>query len=109
MNVHCQIWEADNTLKVYLGETLIANVHEGPLGPTVYPVGESRHCWTFNDMSILMDNWNEMQDIRSTVTSAVFEIECPHCKVFNKPEMGPDKRSAICNWCDTPFNIGGEQ
>jgi len=102
MNVHCQIWEEDNRLKVYRQHTLIGVVTNTG-GDPVLTLQLGVEKLSFGDMEIIMDNWNQMQEMRSAKIPV--GIQCPHCQYCGQPEMGPDNKSAICNWCHTPFNI----
>jgi methyl coenzyme M reductase gamma subunit len=65
-NVHCQICNDDDLLKVYRGELFIAVVTEGgnrdPVITFVTGNGEQLRL-SFNDFAIIQDNWNQMVDM----------------------------------------------
>lgn len=64
MNVHCQIWEYENRLKVYRQRALVGvvtNTGGDPMLKLQLGVEEL----SFNDMEIIKDNWNQMQELRS--------------------------------------------
>ena len=67
MNVYCVIRIASNVLEVYKEYNLVAVVSEGVNGPelTVYGNTDSLRVLTFNDLDIIMDNWNQMQELRA--------------------------------------------
>jgi len=66
MNVHCQIWEEENRLKVYRQHTLIGVVTNTG-GDPVLTLQLGVEKLSFSDMEIIMDNWNEMQNLRQTL------------------------------------------
>jgi hypothetical protein len=67
MNVSCHLSPPHNSLAVYRGNDLVAMASEGVEGPevTIFGNKDSLRVLTFNDLDIIIDNWNQMQEMRT--------------------------------------------
>jgi len=67
-NVHCEIWDDDDLIKVYRDDLFIAVVTDiyGSGDPTISFVNEDKEInkLTFNDFLIIQDNWNQMIEMK---------------------------------------------
>jgi len=63
-NVHCEIWDDDDLIKVYRGDLFIAVVTDiyGSGDPVISFVNEDKEInkLSFNDFAIISDNWEQM-------------------------------------------------